>query len=933
MKTRSQSGIALATTLIVLFLVVALVVGFSWMVMIDQNLGGVNGNQQLAFYGAEAGMEKLTSDLGNLFSQNSAPSGAQVDALATQDEVPLMNGVQFLNPDNSLGYQITFPADGSGNPLAQNHTILSGAYQGMNGLLTPYTLTVTSRTEPGNSEVRLQRSVQTVSIPVFQFGMFSQTDLSFFAGPNFNFGGRIHTNGNLFLASGSGLTIQDKVTAAGEVVRQTLSNNWPTSNGYTGEIDIPTTAGGCSPPAPGTCRALAATEGSVNGQIGSWTPNEPTWQNLSLGTYNGYIRNGLTGAKPLNLSITLAPGANPIDLIRRPVQNENTTNPSVLAQRYFSEASVMILLSDNVTDITSLPCINATAAPVNLATLNTNPLYTAGIPIATSGASSLTTYSKNDGYWTATGTPLIQGYIDIEVQTAYAVSPSPCGTWKDVTLEVLNLGIAGRNLYPGAATATWSGTPPLTALPGSEVSASTCADPNANAIIRLERVRDNPSTGSNNSGCGKFSYSMTTSSTTKLGPTDFWPNVLFDTREGNLRDYTPSGNLTQGGNTYPYSSMPTPGGVMDYIQLDVNNLAQYLTGAIGTNGTLAKDPNNSTNDFVVYFSDRRGNYTAAAVPGWPPASPSGHETGEYGYEDTINPSSQYGCPNNSLDQGEQFDVVENSANQQPGISSPENYGEQPSPLLPALLTGVTSGSTAALTSNPNCGSPFPIWPHMYIVRGQDARENVPLFFRRGLKIVNGGSINLGLCPDGVACGLTIVSENPVYVQGEFNAGTNGNFGTAHVATAVISDAVTLLSDAWNDINSFAFPYAPSSGRNATTTTYRFGVVAGKGISFQWPGYSSYQDFGTDGGVHNFLRFLENWGGQTLYYRGSIVSFFYNRQALGVYKDGFNNTVYDPPSRGYNFDTEFLTPSLLPPRTPQFRAVNTVGFTQTILPTQ
>ena len=78
--------------------------------------------------------------------------------------------------------------------------------------------------------------MQTVSIPVFQFGIFSETDLSFFAGPDFNFGGRVHTNGNLFLASGSTLTLADRVTANKEVVRTNLANGWATSNGYTGNV-------------------------------------------------------------------------------------------------------------------------------------------------------------------------------------------------------------------------------------------------------------------------------------------------------------------------------------------------------------------------------------------------------------------------------------------------------------------------------------------------------------------------------------------------------------------------------------------------------------------------------------------------------------------------------------------------------------------------
>ena len=64
------------------------------------------------------------------------------------------------------------------------------------------------------SEASLTRTLQTVAIPVFQFGIFSENDLSFFAGPNFNFGGRVHTNSNLYLARGDGntLTLADRVT-------------------------------------------------------------------------------------------------------------------------------------------------------------------------------------------------------------------------------------------------------------------------------------------------------------------------------------------------------------------------------------------------------------------------------------------------------------------------------------------------------------------------------------------------------------------------------------------------------------------------------------------------------------------------------------------------------------------------------------------------
>ncbi len=143
-----------------------------------------------------------------------------------------------------------------------------------------------------------------------------------------------------------------------------------------------------------------------------------------------------------------------------------------------------------------------------------------------------------------------------------------------------------------------------------------------------------------------------------------------------------------------------------------------------------------------------------------------------------------------------------------------------------------------------------------------------------MKLTNGGLGNL------VSPGLTIASENPVYIQGNWNANGSG-FGNPHVATAVLADSVTLLSNNWNDRNSFVNPHDHNSStdRNAVTTWYRLAIIAGKGLSFPQPS-GTPQDFGTDGGAHNFLRYIEDWGGDTLNFRGSIVSFFVSRQAIG-----------------------------------------------------
>ena len=134
--------------------------------------------------------------------------------------------------------------------------------------------------------------------------------------------------------------------------------------------------------------------------------------------------------------------------------------------------------------------------------------------------------------------------------------------------------------------------------------------------------------------------------------------------------------------------------------------------------------------------------------------------------------------------------------------------------------------------------------------------------------------------------------------------------------------MTLLSNNWNDRTSFLYPHSPGQ-RVGTDTTYRTAIVSGKGLAFPWVA-GTPRDFGTDGGTHNFLRYLEA-GNRSLFYRGSIVSLYPNYQATGTYK--CCNNVYGPPDRQYIFDDDFLTPALLPPRTPMFRTIDVTSFTR------
>ena len=1067
---RKQAGIALVTTLLLLLLMSAMVVGFMLLVTEGQRLSGMNNDQSRSFYGAESGMEKLTADLGTLFGNTYAPTGPQVNALTTIPPVlPAASGVTYQDVLGNSTYAIAFPTDANGNPQAQFAQIASGSspYQGMTALETTYTLTVAARTATGG-EVKLRRTTQTVGIPLFQFGIFSETDLDYFPGPNFNFGGRVHTNGNLFLNSGgpagalptqttvNQLWLASPVTVVKNVFRDCLENTNPESavGRHPGSVEI--TKGG------GAFQALGFGQGSLTKCLGS--AKNPAWPTISA-SFNGNLRSGV---KPLNMTITLLGNgaAQPIDMIRRPVQGEAAANPGILGERYFAQASLKILLSDNAADITSLPCVSP-GPPFNLAdlalpvagwaTANAAALKakmiaagTIPLPLAASGAAGginalAGNYTPADGYWQATNTPIITGFIKIDAQTAYG---SPCGGWKDVTQEILSLGYAGKNINPvpqsfdaqnpnvmwagtvfnagtgvytnanmslgaapnipllptalapilpaGTATTlspqnggnltvgsifTGPSTSPSVTTTAPAYSVGTCRDPHPNAVIRLERVRDNPSSVNVKPGAFKSNNPLQNlpvqstvaevcgvdvvagnvalatlraplpTSAPGTGalwvpkPSDFWPNVLFDTREGTLRDVVPAA---------PFNQRVRLGGTMHYIELDVRNLAQWFSGilpAAGSSGASTRDPNVAPNNFVVYVSDRRGNYApGGSVSGtWPALSPAGHETGEYGYSDFVNPLDVNGCPNTTLDPGEDVDQLGGPA----GFFT---YGQVTYPPSLVDSTGVATANTlfqgaiSSLTATaPDPGCPigpnggFP-WPGTFVANANEARQNPPALFRRALKLVNGGLINLPLCPGNVPCGLTIATENPAYIQGDYNSNSaGGGWADPDVAASVAADALTLLSNSWNDANSFAAPFnltpgaAPlTSGRSGTTSWYRLGVVAGKSQYFPIPAWNTpalngSQDFGTDGGVHNFLRYIESWNGATLNYQGSIISMYYNRQAVGLFK--CCNTIYSPPTRGYQFDANFLNPLLLPPRTPMFRDINTTGFTQLMLPSQ
>ncbi|MGB7747399.1 MAG: hypothetical protein WBN75_08935 [Verrucomicrobiia bacterium] len=170
-----------------------------------------------------------------------------------------------------------------------------------------------------------------------------------------------------------------------------------------------------------------------------------------------------------------------------------------------------------------------------------------------------------------------------------------------------------------------------------------------------------------------------------------------------------------------------------------------------------------------------------------------------------------------------------------------------------------------------------------------------------VRVVNGLQLPPG--------GLTVATGRPLYVLGDFNELNTTNLGTTNTSTtrpaSLAADAITILSDAWQDANSTSLQGAAATTVNAAILTGVVETTLGQ--------YS--------GGMENFPRFLESWGPIIFTYNGSMVKMFPSLYATNVW-NGINYSIhyYDPPVRHWAFDANFDDPTKLPPKTPSLQNV-------------
>ncbi|MDH3890299.1 MAG: hypothetical protein OEV49_04380 [candidate division Zixibacteria bacterium] len=153
--------------------------------------------------------------------------------------------------------------------------------------------------------------------------------------------------------------------------------------------------------------------------------------------------------------------------------------------------------------------------------------------------------------------------------------------------------------------------------------------------------------------------------------------------------------------------------------------------------------------------------------------------------------------------------------------------------------------------------------------------------------------------------LTVASENPVYTFGDYNR-------TNKKPAAILADAITFLSDQWDDNKS---TWSLATRNKPMHTTVNCSYIAGN-VETDATNYS--------GGFENLPRFLEDWSSRNLNWAGSAVNLWNSVQADGSWGKA---NVYSAPNRSWNYDTDLDDPANMPPEVPVVRILQRVGWSQ------
>ncbi len=224
------------------------------------------------------------------------------------------------------------------------------------------------------------------------------------------------------------------------------------------------------------------------------------------------------------------------------------------------------------------------------------------------------------------------------------------------------------------------------------------------------------------------------------------------------------------------------------------------------------------------------------------------------------------------------------------------------------------------------------------VKGPDSNPTPPASNDYGVRIYNGKDLASPVA--GISMqGLSVVSDQAVYIQGDYNCGSttcnNGNFDDdVRKPAAVMADTINVLSNSWplddsysNNPISSKVSGVSTLGRPASATTINAAFLAGIDITGGVNRGGQDQLLPTaGGGLNNYPRFHEDWsdgysfsGFTDFTYQGSMVSLGAPRKVNGAWCGSgslADCNIYNPPNRLWRYDPLFNNAANLPPITPR-----------------
>jgi hypothetical protein len=202
----------------------------------------------------------------------------------------------------------------------------------------------------------------------------------------------------------------------------------------------------------------------------------------------------------------------------------------------------------------------------------------------------------------------------------------------------------------------------------------------------------------------------------------------------------------------------------------------------------------------------------------------------------------------------------------------------------------------------------------------------------GIRLYNGDTLASSNAGDPAIKGLTVVSDQAMYIRGDYNS-------VDKKPASILADTINVLSNAWPLDDSFSRKYT-SGVQDTPTYVYSFETPRdasnGNIFFYQRPATSTTINAAflagidlTGGGLNNYPRLHEDWYNPntgtraTLTYRGSMVSLGLPKRVNGEFcgSGTSSNTarcnIYTPATRNWDYDTDFNNAANLPPLTPRF----------------